>query len=88
MRVTIPVLFGRHYVSTDIVGFGATTSKLELQLGSRQSVDVLVEGFDLAIRMGVLGIESEDYVRINWPRCARSSAHRQPPFGAWQPQQR
>ena len=60
LRVTIPVLFGRHYVAPILLALAQQHPKLELQLSfSDQSVDVLVEGFDLAIRMGVLGIESE-----------------------------
>ena len=60
LRVTIPVLFGRHYVAPILLALAQQHPKLELQLNfSDQSVDVLAEGFDLAIRMGVLGIESE-----------------------------
>ena len=60
LRVTMPVLFGRHYVAPILLALAQQHPKLELHLNfSDQSVDVLAEGFDLAIRMGVLGIESD-----------------------------
>ena len=60
LRVTMPVLFGRHCVAPVLLGLARQHPRLELQLNfSDRPVDVLAEGFDLAIRSGVLGAESE-----------------------------
>lgn len=60
LRVTVPVLFGRHCVAPVLLGLARQHPRLELQLNfSDRPVDVLAEGFDLAIRSGVLGAESE-----------------------------
>lgn len=60
LRVTMPVLLGRHCVAPILLNLARQHPSLELHLGfSDRPVDVLAEGFDLAIRSGVLGVESE-----------------------------
>lgn len=60
LRVSMPVLFGRHCVAPILLTLARKYPKLELHLSfSDRQVDVLSEGFDLAIRSGVLGVESE-----------------------------
>lgn len=58
--VSMPVLFGRHCIAPILLNFARQHPSLELHLSfSDRPVDVLAEGFDLAIRSGVLGAESE-----------------------------
>jgi DNA-binding transcriptional LysR family regulator len=60
LRVSMPVLFGRYCVAPILLGLARQHPKLDLNLSfSDRPVDVLAEGFDLAIRCGVLGPESE-----------------------------
>jgi DNA-binding transcriptional LysR family regulator len=60
LRVSMPVLFGRHCVAPILLDLARQHPSLELNLSfSDRPVDVLAEGFDLAIRNGVLGAESE-----------------------------
>lgn len=60
LRVSMPVLFGRHCVAPVLLNLARQHPLLELNLSfSDRPVDVLAEGFDLAIRSGVLGAESE-----------------------------
>ena len=60
LRVSMPVLFGRHCVAPILVNLARRHPALELHLSfSDQPVDVLAEGFDLAVRCGALGTESE-----------------------------
>ena len=56
LRVSMPVLFGRHCVAPILLEMAQQHPKLDLDLSfSDQPVDVLAEGFDLAIRTGALG---------------------------------
>jgi DNA-binding transcriptional LysR family regulator len=60
LRVSMPVLFGRHCIAPILLELARQHPSLELYLSfSDRPVDVLAEGFDLAIRSGVLGAESE-----------------------------
>jgi len=60
LRVSMPVLFGRHCVAPILLNLARQHPALELYLSfSDRPVDVLAEGFDLAIRNGVLGAESD-----------------------------
>jgi DNA-binding transcriptional LysR family regulator len=60
LRVTMPVLFGRHCVAPVLLDLARNYPSLELHLSfDDRPVDVLAEGFDLAIRSGVVGAESE-----------------------------
>ncbi|MFZ6760206.1 LysR family transcriptional regulator [Undibacterium sp. Ji50W] len=60
LRVSMPVLFGRHCVAPILLDLARQHPSLNLNLSfSDRPVDVLAEGFDLAIRSGVLGAESE-----------------------------
>lgn len=56
LRVSMPVLFGRHCAGPILLEFAREHPKLELDLSfSDRRVDVVAEGFDLAIRSGALG---------------------------------
>lgn len=60
LRVSMPVLLGRHCVAPILLALAREHPELELHLSfSDRHVDVLAEGFDLAIRAGTLGAESE-----------------------------
>jgi DNA-binding transcriptional LysR family regulator len=56
LRVTMPVLFGRHCIVPILLEFGSQHPNLELDLSfSDRPVDMIAEGFDLGIRNGPLG---------------------------------
>nr|WP_315216021.1 LysR family transcriptional regulator [uncultured Duganella sp.] len=60
LRVSMPVLFGRHCVAPILLELARRHPALDLYLSfSDRPVDVLAEGFDLAIRSGVLGADSD-----------------------------
>jgi len=55
LRVTLPVLFGRHCVAPVLLAWAAGHPALELELAfSDRSMDLFADGFDLAIRIGPL----------------------------------
>lgn len=55
LRVTMPTLFGRFCVAPALLRWAATHPGLELEINlSDRPVDLISEGFDLAIRNGVL----------------------------------
>lgn len=56
LRISLPVLFGRHCVAPVLRSFAVAHPKLELELYfSDHHVDLIADGFDLAIRCGELG---------------------------------
>ncbi|MDW3682762.1 LysR family transcriptional regulator [Cupriavidus sp. CV2] len=56
LRVTLPVLFGRHCVAPILRSYARQHPKLELELNfSDRQVDLIAEGFDLAVRNGHYG---------------------------------
>lgn len=56
LRVTMPVLFGRYCVAPILLQFARRHPKLDLHLSlSDWPVDLISEGFDLAVRAGPLG---------------------------------
>lgn len=56
LRVSMPVLFGRYCVAPVLLEFARQHPKLDLDLSfNDRPVDILSEGFDLAIRGGALG---------------------------------
>lgn len=56
LRVSAPVLFGRHCVAPILIRLAAQHPLLELDLSfSDQRVDLIEDGFDLAIRNGEIG---------------------------------
>jgi len=60
LRVTMPVLFGRHCIAPILLQLARQHPALDLHLSfSDRTVDVLAEGFDLAIRNGVMEADSE-----------------------------
>jgi DNA-binding transcriptional LysR family regulator len=59
LRVSLPVLFGRYCVAPVLRAYARQHPRLELELSfSDRQVDVIAEGFDLAVRNGALGNES------------------------------
>ena len=53
LRVSVPILFGRRCVAPVLAGLAAKHPKLELELSfSDRPVDLIEDGFDLAIRSG------------------------------------
>jgi len=60
LRVSMPVLIGRHCVAPILLELARQHRSLDLVMSfNDRPVDVLAEGIDLAIRSGVLGAESE-----------------------------
>lgn len=58
LRVAVPVLFGRYCVAPILLELARAHPKLELDISfSDRPVDVIADGFDLAIRNGPLGKE-------------------------------
>ena len=56
LRVSLPVLFGRHCAAPILLAFAGQHPKLELDLTfSDRQVDLIAEGYDLAVRNGALG---------------------------------
>jgi len=56
LRVSLPLLFGRHCVAPILRTFARQHPKLELELSfSDRQVDLVADGFDLAVRNGDLG---------------------------------
>ncbi|WP_456362643.1 LysR family transcriptional regulator [Xanthomonas sp. F1] len=53
LRVTMPVLFGRYCIAPILRSYAQQHSRLELELNfSDRQVDLIAEGFDLAVRNG------------------------------------
>ncbi|WP_435105477.1 LysR substrate-binding domain-containing protein [Arhodomonas sp. AD133] len=53
LRVTVPVLFGRHCVAPCLVGLMREYPALTVEMAfSDRPVDLIAEGFDLAVRIG------------------------------------
>lgn len=56
LRVTLPVLFGRYCVAPILCSYARQHPRLELELNfSDRQVDLIAEGFDLAVRNGTPG---------------------------------
>jgi DNA-binding transcriptional LysR family regulator len=56
LRVSLPVLFGRYCVAPILRAYARQHPKLELELSfSDRQVDLIADGFDLAVRNGALG---------------------------------
>ncbi|MEI7256449.1 LysR family transcriptional regulator [Dickeya dadantii] len=59
LRVSLPVLFGRYCVAPILRKYARQHPRLELELNfSDRYVDLIADGFDLALRNGTLGNES------------------------------
>lgn len=55
LRVSAPVLFGRHYVAPILLALGRQYPGLQIEISfSDHVVDLVEEGFDLAVRIGKL----------------------------------
>ncbi|OWV80627.1 LysR family transcriptional regulator [Rhizobium sp. R635] len=56
LRVSLPVLFGRYCVAPILRAYARQHPKLELELSfNDRPVDLIADGFDLAVRSGALG---------------------------------
>ncbi|MBA8879161.1 LysR substrate-binding domain-containing protein [Phyllobacterium myrsinacearum] len=56
LRVSLPVLFGRYCVAPILRAYARQHPKLELELSfNDRQVDMIADGFDLAVRNGTLG---------------------------------
>jgi DNA-binding transcriptional LysR family regulator len=56
LRVSLPVLFGRYCAAPILRGYARQHPRLELELNfNDRHVDLIADGFDLAVRNGVLG---------------------------------
>ena len=55
LRISVPVLFGRHCVAPVLVRLGARYPELTIEVSfSDRVVDMVEEGFDLSVRVGTL----------------------------------
>lgn len=69
LRVSVPVIFGRYCVAPLLTGLAERHPELELELSfSDRNVELIEDGFDLAVRSG--GLEGEGLV------CRRIAEHR------------
>jgi DNA-binding transcriptional LysR family regulator len=60
VRISVPVLLGRHCVAPVLVDLAAAHVKLELDVTfTDRPVDLLADGFDLVVRTGVLGNQDD-----------------------------
>lgn len=60
VRISVPVLLGRHCIAPILVELAAAHARLELEVAfTDRSVDLLADGVDLAVRTGALGDETE-----------------------------
>ncbi|MFC4313484.1 LysR substrate-binding domain-containing protein [Steroidobacter flavus] len=60
LRVTVPVLFGRHCVAPILRALGERHPELQLEISfNDRVVDLVEEGFDLAVRVGPLSDSSQ-----------------------------
>ncbi|MBX5159546.1 LysR family transcriptional regulator [Rhizobium sp. NZLR8] len=56
LRVSLPVLFGRYCAAPILRGYARQHPKLELELSfNDRQIDLIADGFDLAVRNGALG---------------------------------
>jgi DNA-binding transcriptional LysR family regulator len=69
LRLTCGVTFGERWLTPAIVDFGAAHPGLTFDLDlSDRVVDLVEEGFDLAVRIGSLGTQAMVARRIGWTR--------------------
>ena len=76
LRVAMPVLFGRQCVAL-LIGTGAGTPGLELEMSfSDRVVDLVEEGFDMAVRNGTLQDSSVLWSPESWERHRHGAVRR------------
>lgn len=86
LRLTCPVTFGVRYLAPAIAEFAERHPQLLFDLDlSDRAVDLIDEGFDLAVRIGTIGQQGLVSRRIGWTRtlcCAAPAylAHHGPPL--------
>lgn len=60
VRISVPVLLGRHCIAPILVELAAAHAQLEFEVAfSDRPVDLLADGIDLAVRTGALGDEPD-----------------------------
>jgi len=60
VRISVPVLLGRHCIAPILVDLAAAHAQLELEVAfSDRTVDLLADGFDLVVRTGALADEAD-----------------------------
>ena len=60
VRISVPVLLGRHCIAPILVELAAAHAQLELEVAfTDRPVDLLADGVDLAVRTGALGDEAD-----------------------------
>jgi DNA-binding transcriptional LysR family regulator len=60
VRISVPVLLGRHCIAPILVDLAAAHTQLELEVAfTDRPVDLLTDGFDLVVRTGALADEAE-----------------------------
>lgn len=60
IRISVPVLLGRHCIAPILVELAAAHAQLELEVAfTDRPVDLLADGIDLAVRTGALGDEAD-----------------------------
>jgi DNA-binding transcriptional LysR family regulator len=75
LRLTCGVTFGERYLAPAIVEFAALNPQLSFDLDlSDRVVDLVDEGFDLAVRIGALGQQALVARRIGWTQLVCSAA--------------
>jgi DNA-binding transcriptional LysR family regulator len=60
VRISVPVLLGRHCIAPILVELAAAHAQLELEVAfTDRPLDLLADGIDLAVRTGALGDEAD-----------------------------
>lgn len=60
VRISVPVLLGRHCIAPILVDLAAAYPQLELEVAfTDRPVDLLADGFDLVVRTGTLGDDDD-----------------------------
>jgi DNA-binding transcriptional LysR family regulator len=78
LRVSAPVIFGRHYVAPVLTALASRHTRLAIELSfSNRFVDIVEEGFDLAVRFGPLrdstSLMARRLATEHWVMCAAPS---------------
>jgi DNA-binding transcriptional LysR family regulator len=91
LRISVPVLLGRHCVTPLLVRLARTHARLEIDaVFTDRPVDLLDDGFDLVVRTGALANETDLRARRlgtqTMALCATSSSMtRRTRIGRWRP---
>lgn len=77
VRISVPVLLGRHCIAPILVELAAAHPQLELEVAfTDRPVDLLADGFDLVVRTGTLADDDDLKARCLGPsRCCYARRH-------------